>query len=140
MSIVPYLAQFIALYPFNLHNSFNLKETSVMDTRNLRSTQYINHCKVGGEIPKTCFMKMRQLELINVSRLRAFTLVTRKKRTCSKKHTTMQGNALLVMTTTPGRVARTGAAATRAGTRSSPRGHHATVLLPRGHRRLHTST
>ena len=44
-----------------------------MDTRNLRSTQYINPCKVGGEIRKTCFIKMRQLELINFSRLRTFT-------------------------------------------------------------------
>ena len=43
-----------------------------MDTRNLRSTQYINPCKVGGEIRKTCFIKMRQLELINFSRLRTF--------------------------------------------------------------------
>ena len=45
-----------------------------------------------------------------------------------------------VMMTTPGRVARTGPAATPAGTHSGPQEHHASLLIPRGLRRLLTGT
>ena len=67
------------------------------------------------------------IRINKLSRLRTFTLVTRKKNMQPETYYNTEEHPL-VMTTTPGRVARTG------------QQHHASILLPRGHRHLHTST
>ena len=79
------------------------------------------------------------IRINKLSRLRTFTLVTHKKNMQPETYYDTEERP-------PGdddytwAGGKTGPAATCAGTRSGPREHHASILLPRGHRRLHTST